>query len=125
MSLELKRWFGSFHDSFAVSWGSRPAPNLLARSDFSPLFSANLLDRTSSLDSIKPGGAGQASSIRVRLLHAAVRRRIMKLAKERPEYYSIESFGIPINDLDSIGTIVTFSATLIWLGFPRQGTCIS
>jgi hypothetical protein len=45
----------------------------------------------------------------------------MKLAKERPEYYSVEEFGIPINDLDSIGTIITFSATLIWLGFPRQG----
>jgi hypothetical protein len=45
----------------------------------------------------------------------------MKLAKERPEYYSVEKFGIPINDLDSIGTIVTFSASLIWVGFPRQG----
>ena len=61
----------------------------------------------------------------------------MKLAKERPEYYSVEKFGVPINDLDSMyvqsiqqmwwqltipsGTIITFSATLIWLGFPRQG----
>jgi hypothetical protein len=45
----------------------------------------------------------------------------MKLAKEKPDYYSIEKFGIPINDLDSVGTIIAFSATLIWIGFPRQG----
>jgi len=55
---------------------------------------------------MKPGGVGQASSIRVRLLHAAVRRRIMKLANERPEYYSVEKFGIPINDLDSMYVLI-------------------
>jgi hypothetical protein len=26
----------------------------------------------------------------------------MKLAKEKPEYYSVEKFGVPINDLDSM-----------------------
>ncbi len=45
----------------------------------------------------------------------------MKLARERPEYYNVEAWGIPINDLDSIATIGTFSATLIWLSLPRQG----
>jgi hypothetical protein len=74
-----------------------------------------------SLDSIQPGGDGFASSIRVRLLHAAVRQRIMRLAKQRPSYYDVERFGIPINDLDCVATISTFSATLIWLSFPRQG----
>lgn len=73
------------------------------------------------LDSIKPGGEGFVSSVRVRLLHASVRQRIMRLAEERPEYYSIREYGYPINDLDCIGTIGTFSATTIWLGFPRQG----
>lgn len=81
----------------------------------------HILQVTASLSSIQPGGAGHASSIRVRLLHAAVRRRIMALAKERPSYYSVEDYGIPINDLDCIATITTFSATLIWIGFPRQG----
>lgn len=81
----------------------------------------HILQVTRSLDSIKPGGAGHASSIRVRLLHAAVRRRILQLAKEKPAYYSVESFGVPINDLDQIATIVSFSSALIWLGFPRQG----
>jgi len=81
----------------------------------------HILQITSSLESIKPGGAGHASSIRVRLLHAAVRRRILALAKRKPSYYSVEEYGVPINDLDSIGTISTFSSTLIWFGFPRQG----
>lgn len=81
----------------------------------------HILQVTASLPSIQPGGAGHASTIRVRLLHAAVRRRILALAKEKPAYYSVQENGIPINDLDSIATIGTFSATLIWLGFPRQG----
>ena len=80
-----------------------------------------ILQCTNSLSSIQPGGAGFASAIRVRLLHAAVRQRIMKLTKQRPEYYDVNKFGIPINDLDCIATISTFSATLIWLSLPRQG----
>jgi hypothetical protein len=79
----------------------------------------HILQVTKSLDSIKPGGAGHASSIRVRLLHAAVRRRILKLSHERPEYFDVEKLGVPINDLDSIATIGTFSTVLTWLGFPR------
>ena len=81
----------------------------------------HILECTKSLESIKPGGAGFASSIRVRLLHAAVRQRIMKLEKSRPGYYNVEKYGVPINDLDCIATIGTFSATIIWLSLPRQG----
>lgn len=80
-----------------------------------------ILQCTRSLSAIKAGGEGHQSVIRVRLLHAAVRRRIMKLAAQKPDYYSVKEYGIPISDLDSIGTIGTFSATLIWLGLPRQG----
>ncbi|KAK3304614.1 uncharacterized protein B0T15DRAFT_248496 [Chaetomium strumarium] len=83
--------------------------------------SQHILDVTDSLPSIQPGGKGFASSIRVRFLHASVRRRILALARERPTYYSIPSHGIPINDLDSIGTILAFSAAQIWIAFPRQG----
>ena len=81
----------------------------------------HILECTKSLDSIKPGGAGFASSLRVRLLHAAVRQRIMKLEQSRPGYYNVEKYGIPINDLDCVATIGTFSATIIWLSLPRQG----
>lgn len=110
--------------------GAARVTEVLARTGgFSPKVAKNrlyettqhILQVTSSLSSIQPGGAGHISSIRIRLLHAAVRRRILTLAKEKPSYYSVEEYGIPINDLDSIGTISTFSATLIWLGFPRQG----
>jgi hypothetical protein len=45
----------------------------------------------------------------------------MKLAKQRPEYFNVEELGVPINDLDCLATIVSFSASLIWVGFPRQG----
>lgn len=80
-----------------------------------------VLQVTSSVESIKPGGAGHASSIRVRLLHATVRQRILELAKEQPEYFDVEKLGIPVNDLDCIGTIHTFSTSVVWLGLPRQG----
>jgi hypothetical protein len=73
------------------------------------------------VDSIKPGGDGFASSIRVRFLHASVRRRILDLAKEQEGYFDIQEHGLPINDLDSIGTVSTFSTTLIWLALPVQG----
>lgn len=81
----------------------------------------HILQVTSDLPSIQPGGAGFASSVRVRLLHAAVRRRILALTREKPSYYDVEAWGIPVNDLDSFGTVSTFSATLIWIGLPRQG----
>ncbi|KAJ9608104.1 hypothetical protein H2200_007092 [Cladophialophora chaetospira] len=81
----------------------------------------HILECTKSLESIQPGGAGFASSLRVRLLHAAVRKRIMNLAKSRPNYYDVQKYGVPINDLDCIATIGTFSATIIYLSLPRQG----
>jgi len=81
----------------------------------------HILQCTKSLESIQPGGDGWASTLRVRLLHVAVRQRILSLAKTKPEYYDTKAWGIPINDLDSIATIATFSATLTWLSLPRQG----
>lgn len=84
----------------------------------------HILQCTKSLESIQPGGDGFASTLRVRLLHAAVRQRIMKLRASKPEYYDVESWGLPINDLDSSATIVTFSASLIWMSLPRQGIFI-
>ena len=84
----------------------------------------HILQCTRSLASIQPGGEGFASSIRVRLLHAAVRSRILRLTKVREGYYNVEKLGVPINDLDCIATIGTFSASLIWLALPRQGIFI-
>ncbi|PGH34691.1 hypothetical protein GX50_02479 [[Emmonsia] crescens] len=80
-----------------------------------------VLQVTMSLKDIQPGGDGFASAVRVRLLHAAVRARILNLAQTRPEYYSVEKLGVPVNDLDCIGTIGSFSTLLVWLSLPRQG----
>lgn len=49
----------------------------------------------------------------------------MQLAVENPGYYNVSALGIPINDLDCIATIITFSSSLIWISFPRQGIFIS
>ncbi|KAI0203090.1 hypothetical protein F4808DRAFT_418994 [Astrocystis sublimbata] len=73
------------------------------------------------LKSIQPGGEGFIDSIRVRLLHASVRRRIMQMASQRPEYYDLAKLGVPINELDSLGTISAFSTAVMWIGLPRQG----
>ncbi|KAL7624018.1 hypothetical protein AAE478_005575 [Parahypoxylon ruwenzoriense] len=81
----------------------------------------HVLNVTRDLESIKPGGDGFADSVRVRLLHATVRRRIMKMATVQPSYYDIRTLGVPINDLDCIGTINTLSAAVAWMGLPRQG----
>ncbi|KAH6688615.1 tat pathway signal sequence [Plectosphaerella plurivora] len=81
----------------------------------------HILQSTESLQAIQPGGSGFNSTLRVRLLHTAVRRRIMALAENKEGYYDINEYGIPINDLDSAGTISTFSALLMFIGLPRQG----
>ncbi|OLN91985.1 hypothetical protein CCHL11_01429 [Colletotrichum chlorophyti] len=81
----------------------------------------HILQVTRDLASVQPSGDGFASSVRVRLLHASVRRRILALAATQPSYYDVTAWGVPVNDLDSIGTISTFSATLLWIGLPRQG----
>ena len=57
----------------------------------------HILQCTKSLESIQPGGDGFASTIRVRLLHAAVRQRILKLAAQKPGYYDTDAWGVPID----------------------------
>ncbi|KAI0095581.1 hypothetical protein F4814DRAFT_179303 [Daldinia grandis] len=74
-----------------------------------------------SPESIKQGGDSFAGSVRIRLLHAAARRRIMQTVEEKPRYCDMKTYGVPINDLDCIGTISAFSASLVWIGLPRQG----
>ncbi|KAK0639352.1 hypothetical protein B0T16DRAFT_432220 [Cercophora newfieldiana] len=81
----------------------------------------HILDVTESLPSIQPGGRGFASTLRVRLLHASIRRRILRLASKDPSYFPTSTLGTPISNLDSLGTILTFSADPTWVSLPRQG----
>jgi hypothetical protein len=78
-----------------------------------------------SAAAMEPGGEGHMASVRVRLLHSAVRRKIMSLVEQDPTYYDLDRYGLPINDLDSFATINTFSSTVIWLGLPRQGVYLT
>ncbi|KAL6235542.1 hypothetical protein BDW75DRAFT_230267 [Aspergillus navahoensis] len=56
-----------------------------------------------------------------RLLHSSVWSRILILVKERPDYYDLKAFGIPISDFDCIKAINTFSTRVAWISLPRQG----
>ncbi|KAG9256399.1 uncharacterized protein F5Z01DRAFT_680338 [Emericellopsis atlantica] len=87
--------------------------------------SQHFIECIESLDAVKPGGSGYVSSVRVRLLHATVRRRIIQLAKDKPGYYDIAKWGVPINDLHQIGTIDAYSTALVYLSLPRQGIVLS
>ncbi|KUI73974.1 hypothetical protein VM1G_09337 [Cytospora mali] len=81
----------------------------------------HILQVTRDLDGARPGGDGFASSAKVRLLHAGVRRRILALEAARPGYFDAGRWGVPVNDLDCMGTVLSFSAALVWVGLPRQG----
>jgi hypothetical protein len=81
----------------------------------------HFMEVVESLPSIQPGGKGHASSARVRLLHASVRRRLLRLERDRPGYFPVDKLGIPINDLHSVATISVYSAAIAYLALPRQG----
>lgn len=80
-----------------------------------------VVETTECLSSIQPGGKGHASTIRVRLLHASVRRRIRALAQKRPSYFNLDTFGHPINEYDSILTVTFFCCNPIWVQLPQFG----
>ncbi|KAF7121962.1 hypothetical protein CNMCM5793_009516 [Aspergillus hiratsukae] len=80
-----------------------------------------LVQVTRSLAAIQPGGDGHTATIRVRLLHSAVRQRILKLCERKPGYYDVTQHGVPVNTLDSIHSITTFSCNHTWLQLPKFG----
>ncbi|KAI1756100.1 hypothetical protein F4782DRAFT_550034 [Xylaria castorea] len=80
-----------------------------------------LLQVTESLSAIQPKGSGHISTVRIRLLHSSVRQRILKMVENRPEYFDVETHGVPVNTLDSIHSIATFCCNHMWLQLPRMG----
>ncbi|RBQ76926.1 hypothetical protein FVER14953_09533 [Fusarium verticillioides] len=85
----------------------------------------HFMEVVDDLDAIKPGGKGYVSSVRVRLLHASVRRRLMQLEHQNPGYFDMEKWGVPINDLHTIATISAYSAAIVYMALPRQGIYLS
>ncbi len=57
------------------------------------------------------GGQGWRSTVRVRMLHAKVRRRIMKNAAALEGRYDVAADGIPINQEDLAATLGSFSVS--------------
>ena len=84
-----------------------------------------LIEATESLESIQPLGKGHISTVRVRLLHASVRRRILALAGTHPGYFDTAEYGTPINTYDSILTVTFFCCNPIWIQLPRLGIQLS
>lgn len=81
-----------------------------------------VLQVTHSLPSITPGGAGHESTIRVRLLHSMVQQRMLRVAAEKgPTYFDPTTHGVPLNTLDSIHSIATFSCQHAWYQLPPMG----
>lgn len=83
------------------------------------------MDVVEDLDAMKPGGKGYVSSVRVRLLHATVRRRIMGLERQKPGYFDMKTLGVPINDLHQMGTISVYSASVAFTTLPRQNVTLT
>lgn len=80
-----------------------------------------LLQVTRSLQDLKPNGAGHTSLIRIRLLHASVRQRILKLCESDPSYFDVDRYGIPINACDDVHTIALFACNPLWVELPSMG----
>ncbi|KAK7427542.1 hypothetical protein QQZ08_005985 [Neonectria magnoliae] len=81
----------------------------------------HFMEVTENLDAVKPGGKGFVSSVRVRLLHGSVRRHLMQLEREKPGYFDVDKWGVPINDLHCMGTISVYSVAIVYMALPRQG----
>ncbi|KUJ22166.1 uncharacterized protein LY89DRAFT_704824 [Mollisia scopiformis] len=95
---------------------------------FLPQFMGNfawLIKVTNSLEYIQPGGEGHIDTIRIRLIHASVLHRIMKLAKIRPGYFNVEKIGLPINYFNSLHVLSIVSGSVLWDGLPKLGITAS
>ena len=80
-----------------------------------------VLQVTRGLGAVQPGGDGHAATVRVRLLHAAVRCRMRTLIATRPEYFDETALGVPLNDLVSMYTVLGFAGSAPWLYLSCQG----
>ncbi|KAF9941708.1 hypothetical protein BGZ75_002869 [Mortierella antarctica] len=73
-----------------------------------------VFDVVHSIDYLQPGsGLAWKSIIQIRLLHADVRARLLKIGRAHPKYYNLQDYGVPINQEDQLGTLYSLSST-IW-----------
>ncbi|MBI2764281.1 MAG: DUF2236 domain-containing protein [Chloroflexi bacterium] len=69
---------------------------------------------------LEPGGRGITSALRVRLMHASIRRLIKEQAKVDPESWP-DDWGEPISQGDMAATLMAFSVLMLD-GLKRLGT---
>ncbi|KAM0714612.1 hypothetical protein Q7P37_009908 [Cladosporium fusiforme] len=84
-----------------------------------------LQEVTESPEALQRGGKGFVSTVRVRLRHAEVRKRITEISASQPGYFDTSEHGVPINTYDSILTLTFFCCTPIWKQLPRLGVHLS
>ncbi|KAI9926530.1 hypothetical protein ASPWEDRAFT_176498 [Aspergillus wentii DTO 134E9] len=80
-----------------------------------------LLQVTMDLESIQPGGEGHTSTVRVRLLHATVRHRMLKLIDQDSAYFDEAEYGAPVNLRDSIHATAIFCCMPLFRQLPNIG----
>lgn len=85
----------------------------------------HFLEIIENVDSVKPNGKGFVSSVRVRLLHAGVRRRLLTLERKSPGYFDVKNWGVPINDLHCICTTSIYSTAIVFSALPSQSVQLS
>ncbi len=69
---------------------------------------ARFVEAVSHRDGLAWGAAGLEAAVRVRLIHARVRR-----ALDRSEAWQADAWGVPINQYDMAGTVLLFSSVLV------------
>ncbi|KAJ5510794.1 hypothetical protein N7453_002897 [Penicillium expansum] len=80
-----------------------------------------LLQVTMDPKSIQPGGEGHTSTVRVRLLHATVRNRILKLMDQDPTYFDEVKYGAAVNMRDAIHATAIFCCMPLFRQLPKIG----
>lgn len=73
------------------------------------------------LKSIQPGGEGHTSTVRVRLLHATVRNRLLNLMDQDPAYFDEAKYGAPVNMRDAIHATAIFCCMPLFRQLPKIG----
>lgn len=71
---------------------------------------AQMVLNVMSPGALEPGAVGHRSAVKVRLMHALVRRHVRDLRE--PTLWS-EKLGVPINQEDLAGTLLTFSLAVV------------
>lgn len=80
-----------------------------------------LVDSTATEGALRPGGAGWCTALRVRALHAKVRRRLLRKSRTvhsealspHASTWDVDEYGVPINQEDMAATLLAFSYNVL------------